>query len=179
MLTAASVLPDDLWALGPEVFVVDTDALLNDACYVLASGRRSEWLRAIDAGSGIGVMSEQAFLEVGRMSAPNARRHGVDHDALRRLITDEYLPRIAVVATPPHGSEQWMPDASDVRDADDVAHAQLARLVSAAAIYSHDRHLRHPRLAPATKADYYRRIAQLTAVSVHRESEQAAISPSG
>jgi len=48
---------------GSEVFVADTDALLVDACAVLASGQRSELLRALDAGSAIGFMSERTFHE--------------------------------------------------------------------------------------------------------------------
>lgn len=79
--------------------------LLGDACAVLADGRCSELLRAIDVGTGTAFMSEQAFHEVGRMSAASARGRGVDRDALRELIANDYLPRIPVVATPSEGDE--------------------------------------------------------------------------
>lgn len=67
----------------PEVFVADTDALMGDACAVLASGA-SQLLRAIDAGSALALMSEQAFLEVGRMSAKSARGYRVEHGRLQK-----------------------------------------------------------------------------------------------
>jgi hypothetical protein len=50
-----------------EVIVGDTDALLGDACGMLAGPGRSEILAAIDAGIFVALMSEQAYLEVGWM----------------------------------------------------------------------------------------------------------------
>jgi hypothetical protein len=164
----------DVEDFGLDVFVVDTDVLLGDACAVLASGRRSELLRAIDAGTGTAFMSEQAFLEVGRMSALAARGWGVDHDALRALIADDYLPRVPVVATPSEGDGHWAPRADDVSDPDDRPHVQVARLISARAVYSHDKHLRRPGLAPATRRDYDQRVMHLSVMSTHREHEQGA-----
>src|SRR4051794_35726247 len=83
-------------ALEPEMFVADADVILGDACDVLAVGKRSELLRAIDAGAAIALMSERAFHELGWMSAKSARGRSVSHDALRALINVEYLPRIPV-----------------------------------------------------------------------------------
>lgn len=159
---------------GVDVFVVDTNVLLADACAVLASGRRSALLRAIDAGTGTAFMSEQAFHEVGRMSAVSARGHGVDHDALRTLIANDYLPRIPVVATPSDGDGHWVPRADDVSDPDDRPHVQVARLISARVVYSHDKDLRRPGLAPATRRDYDQRVLHLSVMSTHREHEQGA-----
>ncbi len=159
-------------AYGPEVFVADTDVVLGDACDVLATGRRSELLRAIDAGSAVAIMSERTFHELGWMSAVSARGRGVEHNALRTLITEVYLPRIPVVATPGTNAEQWMPDGCDIADPDDVAHVQVARLISARAVYSHDRHLRGPRLAPATRAEYDQRVVHLSVLSTRREAER-------
>lgn len=138
--------------LGPEIFVVDTDVLLGDACSVLADRRkRSELLRALDASTAIAVMSEQTFHEFGWMSAVAARARGVDHDDLRALISDTYLPRIPIVVTPAIDAGHWMPDAYDIADPDDIAHVQVARLISARAVYSHDKHLRRPGVAPSTR----------------------------
>src|SRR6185503_715664 len=122
----------------------------------LQTERPSELLRAIDAGTAIGFMSERTFHELGWMSAKASRGHHVEHGALRALITESYLPRIPVVCTLAPESAHWMPDADDVDDPDDVAHVQLARLISARAVYSHDRHLRGPGFAPATRADFDR-----------------------
>lgn len=105
------------------------------------------------------------------MSAVSARGRGIDHDALRALITDAYLPRIPVVVTPTANAEHWIPDATDIVDPDDVAHVQVARLISARAVYSHDKHLRRPRLAPATRADYDQRVVHLSVLSSRREAE--------
>jgi GNAT superfamily N-acetyltransferase len=157
---------------GLDVFVVDTDVLLGDACAVLADGNRSELLRAIDAATGIAFMSEQAFQELGRMSAPSARGRGVDHEALRELIANDYLPRMPVVATPSEGDGHWVPGAADVSDPDDRPHAQVTRLISARAVYSHDKHLRRPGLAPATRRDYDQRVMHLSVMSTHREHER-------
>lgn len=164
----------NLQRFGPEVFVADTDALLGDACDAILSGKSSELLRAIDAGSAVGVMSEQTFHELGRMTAPAARGRGVDHEALRARVTTEYLPRVPVVRTPSPDSGQWMPDATGVADPDDVPHVQVARLMSAGAIYSHDKHLRRPRLARPTRAEYDLRMVLLAVLSNRRESERSA-----
>lgn len=157
--------------LGPEVFAADTDVVLGDACAVLLTGEQSELLRAVDAGTAHAFMSDQAFREVGWMSAKSARGHGVDHDELRGLIGAEYLPRIAVVTTPQAEAGHWMPDADDVKDPDDVAHVQVARLIAARAVYSHDKDLRKPGHAPRTRGDYDDRIANLAAVTQRRELE--------
>ncbi len=160
-------------AAGPEVLVADTDVVLGDACQVLRTGRPSELLRAIDAGTAIAFMSEQTFHEIGWMSAKSARGNDVDHEALRTLITTTYLPRIPVVSTPTPDDGQWMPDASDVTDPDDIAHVQVARLVAARAVYSHDRDLRRPGLAPPTREAYDRRLVHLSLTTDRAENERS------
>lgn len=166
--TVAELVTEDL---GPEVFAADTDVVLGDACAVLLTGEQSELLRAVDAGTAYAFMSDQAFREIGWMSAKSARGQGVDHDELRALIVDEYLPRIAVVTIPPTDGGHWMPDADDVKDPDDVAHVQVARLIAARAVYSHDKDLRKPGHAPRTRTDYDDRIASLAAITQRRELE--------
>jgi predicted nucleic acid-binding protein len=159
---------------GPEVLVADTNVVFLDACAMLTSGRASDLLRSIDLGAVVGVITEQTFWELGWNSAPVARAHKIDHDGLRAVVTTEYLSRFPVVAGIPRDSEHWMPTADEVTDPDDVPHAQLAKLISASAVYSHDRHLRRPGLAPATRDDYDVRIANLSMVSDRRASEWAA-----
>lgn len=166
--TAAEPETEDL---GPEVFAADTDVVLGDACSVLLTGEQSELLRAVDAATAYAFMSDQAFREVGWMSAKSARGHGVDHDELRALIAEEYLPRIAVVTIPEADAGHWMPDGDDVEDPDDVAHVQVARLIAARAVYSHDKDLRKPGHAPRTRTDYDDRVANLAAVTQRRELE--------
>jgi len=65
-----------------------------------------------------------------------------------------------------------MPAATDIADPDDVPHVQVARLIFARAVYSHDKHLRRPRLAPSTRRDYDQRIRHLSVLSGRRESER-------
>jgi hypothetical protein len=172
MVSGSTVATADDHGFGPEVFVADTDVILGDACDALTSGQPSVLLRALNSGAAIAFMSERAFHEIGRMSAPAARSRGVDHDALRALITKDYLPRIPVVIVPETGSGHWMPSAQDVADPDDVAHVSLARLISASAVYSHDRHLRRPGHAPATRAAYDQRLMHVSIMSSRREAEQ-------
>ena len=160
--------------LGPEVLVADTDALLGDACDTLVSGLRSELLRAVDTSTAIAFMSEQTYLELGRMSAVCARGRGVNHDALRALLIDSYLPRVPVIRTSSSTNNFWLPAVDGVRDIDDVPHAQAARLIGANAVYSHDKHLRRPGFAPADRDHYNHRVAQLSALSARHETEQSA-----
>lgn len=159
--------------LGTELCVFDTDALLLDACDYLVSGLPSELLRAIDIGVAHAVMSEKTFHELGWMSAKSARGQGVADCDLRMRIEREYLPRIPVVTVPAPDSNHWIPDAHGVSDPNDVEHVQVARLISARVILSHDRDLRRPGFAPSTRADYDTLVGHLTVVTSHREIEQS------
>ena len=158
-------------AFGTEVFVADADVLLGDACNAIKTGQRSELLRAIDTGTARAFMSEQAYWEIGRMSAVSARGNGVDHPSMRTLLEAEYLPRIPVVRTTSTAALHWMPSANDVGDPDDVAHVQLARLIGARAIYSHDKDLRRPGFAPRTRVEYEQRVVHLSVLSTRSETE--------
>lgn len=182
---------------GPiEVISVDANVIIGDAVADLRDGESSVLLRAIDAEAAIAVMSGQAFFEVGRITAPVARRNGIDHDNLRALLTEEYLPRIRVVkvatttapttaeraesetqTNPDNGARSspwaWMPEVTDVTDPDDVPHVQVGRLISGTAIYSHDKHLKRPGHAPRTREEFDERLANLEVVSSQREAEQS------
>lgn len=158
---------------GFEVLVADANVIFQDASDGLKKGEPSRVLRAVDAGTAVAVMSEQAFRELGWNSAVSARGHHVDHDQLRALIEEEYLPRIPVVVTPTADDESWLPDASEVRDPDDVPHLQVARLICANLVYSHDRDLRIPGFAPRWRRDYETRGQNLTVVTSYREAEGA------
>lgn len=173
MATMVEVFRAAARASGPEVLVADTDVVLGDACRVLKTAQPSELLRAIDAGTAIAVMSEQTYREIGWMSAKSARGNGVDDGTLRNMITTAYLPRIPVVSLPAAGDGHWMPDASDVKDPDDVAHVQVARLIAARAVYSHDRDLRGPGFAPATRDAYERRLVHLSLMTDRAENERS------
>ena len=62
---------------------IDADALLKDACGVLQSGKHSMRLNAIVGGTLVAGISEQAFREIGWMSAPAPRGHDVRDADLR------------------------------------------------------------------------------------------------
>lgn len=156
-----------------ELFVADTDVLLGDACDSLLSGHPSNLLTAMDAGAALAVMSEKTFHELGWMSAKSARGRGVADSDLRAMIEREYLRRIPVVVPPAEGSRHWMPDASDISDLDDRQHMQVARLILARIIYSHDRDIRRPGFAPATRAEYDSRVEHLAAIAANRRTEAA------
>ena len=127
---------------------------------------------AVDTGIAVAFMSEQTYLELGRMSAVCARGRGVNHDALRALLVDSYLPRVPVIRTGPSATDYWLPDVDDVRDADDVPHVQAARLIGAGAVYSHDKDLRRPGFAPADRDAYDQRVAHLSALSTRHDTEE-------
>jgi hypothetical protein len=153
-----------------EVIVWDADALLGDACRMLAGPGRSEILAAIDAGIFVALMSERAYLEVGWMYPKAARGHGVDENALRGLIEAEYLSRTRVVTLPTALDVAWVPLIDDVNDPDDIQHAQLARLVAPCSIYSHDGDLRRPGYAPRDRAAYDQGLETVATVTHHRET---------
>ena len=159
------------YKFGDEVFVADTDALFADAADVLKTGAESRLLAAIDTGVAIATMSDKTFRELGWVSASAARGHGVSEADLRALIEHEYLPRIPVVVVPPPDSGHWMPAAADVPDRDDVEHVQVARLICARMVYSHDKDLRGPGFAPRTRAEYDARIGHLTALASRKRTE--------
>jgi len=73
-------------------------------------------LHTIDTGTVAAIMSDQAFREIGWMSAPAARSHNVDDADLRAMLTADYLPRVPVVITPVAGRDHWMPQVDDVTD---------------------------------------------------------------
>lgn len=171
-----------------EVASIDADALMKDACAVLRTDEPSVLLEAIDAGTMVAVMSDQAFWEIGWMSAPTARAQGVDDGDLRRLVTADYLPRIPVVSTgrshsgnpsDEHTKDDptpgyWLPPVTDVRDPKDIAHVQVAHLVSATVVYSHDRHLRGPGHAPRNRFEFDLRVQHLGVVTTRRQHETVA-----
>ena len=157
-----------------DVVSVDADALLKDACAVLQSGEESVLLHTIDTGTVVAIMSDQAFREIGWMSAPAARSQNVDDTDLRAMLTTDYLPRVPVVTTPVTGQDNWMPRVDDVTDPKDIAHVQVARLVSGTAVFSHDRDLRIPGHAPRSRALYDERLGRLGLVANYRETEQGA-----
>lgn len=157
----------------PEVAVIDTNVLLDDACELLAAGTfvGSPLLRAADHELAVLLMSEQAYLETGYMYAVVARRKNLDPDQLQQLIEGKYLPRIRVVTLPSTGDSAWVPDVADIVDLDDVPHAQLARLVAPSLVYSHDKHLRLPGYAPCDRAAYDERISYLVVRGRFRETQ--------
>lgn len=156
-----------------DVVVCDTDALFGDACDALTHGVRSPILRAIDAGFLVALMSEQAYRELGWVYQKAARGYRVDAEELRRLLESEYLPRIPVVRTPRRDGAR-APEIDHVRDPDDRAHAQLARLIAPCTVYSHDKHLRRPGYAPPDRAAYDSRLAQVAAVALYLELQIGA-----
>ncbi len=175
-------MPSRLGAV--EVSAVDADMLFGDAAETLRTGVESVFLDAIDAGTVAAVMSDRAFHELGWMSARAARGHAVDHDALRSTITAEYLPRIPVAVVPElppasgpearggaEHSTAWMPDASDIKDPKDVPHGQLARLVLASVVFSHDKDLRKPGYAPRFRRDFDERLGHLETITAQRTFE--------
>lgn len=178
-----------------EVASIDADALMKDACAILRADEPSALLEAIDASTMVAVMSDQAFWEIGWMSAPTARGQEVDDGDLRRLVTAEYLPRIPVVSTGRSRSSipgdnfysrtndragsdgnasYWLPSVTDVCDPKDIAHVQVAQLVSATVVYSHDRHLRGPGHAPRNRSEYDQRVQHLGVVTTQRQHEANA-----
>jgi hypothetical protein len=90
-------------------------------------------------------------------------------------------PAAAIFGDAPNGRAEgdtnaryWLPSVTDVRDPKDVAHVQVAQLVSATVVYSHDRHLRGPGHAPRSRPEFDQRVQHLGVVTTQRQHESNA-----
>jgi predicted nucleic acid-binding protein len=154
-----TVAPVDLDSLRRAARAAEPVIVVVDTCYLFdeAIARLRDTGSGLPLGvGGLGLLPwyapEIVANELARTYESVARRARVDPDALLRVLTDVYLPAIRFVALDDTDQREDRRVAAVAHmDADDVDQARLALLLAPAQLYSADKHLRLPGLAPADR----------------------------
>jgi len=130
------------------VGVVDANALLSCVGNDCRKGTywRSGLLRMTDRGIATLYASDHVYWEVYEHLEKIARWSKVPVDVLRARFEANYLPVLRFVAV--DTADVVDPQVLAITDPDDVPTGQLAKLVGPCLVFSEDRHLRKPGLAP-------------------------------
>jgi hypothetical protein len=127
--------------------LTDANAVLSSVDNDCRNGWRSRLLRMTDRGTASLYAPDHVYWEIYEHLPTVAACGPVPVDDLRQSFEEEYLPVLRFVTM---SAEQ--PADSQVlaiTDPDDVPLGQLAKLVAPCVVFSEDRHLRRPGLAPA------------------------------
>jgi hypothetical protein len=147
MRAAASLRLDPYCSLRPRFLgLPDSNALLSSVDNDCRNGWRSRLLRMTDRSTARLYAPNHVYWEVYEKLPRLARFSPVPLDDLRRRFEDAYLPVLHFVSV--STAEVVDPQVLAITDADDVPLGQLAKLVAPCIVFSEDRHLRRPGLAP-------------------------------
>lgn len=126
--------------------VTDTNALLRSVDNDCRNGWRSRLLRLVDDGTAVLYAADHVYIEVYRRLPKIARSSPVPLEVLRAHFETEYLPalRFVTVSSVDVADSQILA----ITDPDDVPTGGLAKLIAPCVVFSYDRHLRKPGLAP-------------------------------
>lgn len=130
------------------VGVADANALLScvgNDCRK-GTGWQSDLLRATNRGIATLYASDHVYWEVYEHLPKIARWSKVPVPVLRARFETNYLPRLRFVTVDAAAIAD--PQVLAITDPDDVPTGQLAKLVAPCVVFSEDRHLRKPGLAP-------------------------------
>ncbi|MER6828835.1 hypothetical protein ABT352_22835 [Streptosporangium sp. NPDC000563] len=147
LLTPAHL--DPYGGMGPRFLgVVDTCALLSSIRNDVEHGPqwRSRLLRMTGDGIALLYASDHVYTEVYRRLPKIAQNSSASVDALRQHFERAYLPALRFVSV--QGGDSDDPQVMAITDPDDVPTGQLAKLIAPCVVFSEDRHLRKPGLAP-------------------------------
>jgi predicted nucleic acid-binding protein len=128
--------------------VVDANAILSSVDNDCRKGPhwRSRLLRMTSGGTAVLYAPDHIYTEVYRRLPKIARSSPVPLDALRERFEAEYLPALRYVTVDTAAIAD--PQVLAITDPDDVPTGQLAKLIAPCVVFSEDRHLRKPGLAP-------------------------------
>ncbi|WP_369042475.1 hypothetical protein [Streptomyces sp. Midd1] len=128
------------------VGIVDTNALMCSIENDCRKGFRSRLLRMSDNGTAALYAADHVYEEVYRRLPRIAKSSPVPLEALYAHFEAEYLPALRFVTV----SDVDAPDAQvlAITDPDDVPTGWLAKLISPCVVFSDDKHLKNPGLAP-------------------------------
>lgn len=128
--------------------VADANAILSsiDNDCRRGDGWRSRLLRMADHGAAVLYAADHVYGEVYEYLPKMALASGLSVDVLRVHFEDEYLPALRFVTV----SSVDGPDAqvAAITDLDDVPTGRLAKLIGPCVVFSEDKHLKKPGLAP-------------------------------
>jgi predicted nucleic acid-binding protein len=155
----AAVAPVDLDALRAAAHVAEPVIVVVDTCYLFDEAIARLRGTGTRLPLGVGTLGflpwyapQSVASELTRTYQGVARRSHVDPDALLRVLNDVYMPAIRFVTLDDTDPADDPRVAAVARmDADDVDQARLALLLAPAQLYSADKHLRLPGLAPSDR----------------------------
>jgi hypothetical protein len=133
----------DRWLPIRLVAVVDTDVILANLIHQARATVTPRLLRAASDGTVRLFAANHVYFETYDKLSEVAADTGLDVATLRELFEEEHLPLITFVNMSGEFSGRV-----PVTDAKDVPTAALADLISPCVLFSRDRHLRDPGLAP-------------------------------
>lgn len=125
----------------------DANALLSSIDNDCRNGWRSRLLRMTDRETAFLYAANHVYWEIYEHLPRVAQWSKVPVVVLRSRFETEYLPVLRFVTV--DASEIVDPQVLAITDPDDVPTGQLAKLIAPCIVFSEDRHLRLPGLAPA------------------------------
>ncbi len=163
----------DPYAQGARQFlgVADANALLSCVGNDCRKGPqwRSGLLRMTAGGAATLYASEHVYWEVYEHLADISRWSKVPASVLRERFEENYLPMLRFVSV--DASEIVDSQVLAITDLDDVPSGQLAKLIAPCVVFSEDRHLRKPGLAP----ENWRQVAEFGVDLVEAALDQHAL----
>lgn len=135
----------DRWLPMRFVAVVDTDVLLANLVHQARFNVLPRLVRAAGDGTVRMFAANHVYFETYDKLVEVAGDVDVDVEVLKELFEREHLPMIKFVTTPEDVTGR---SSTEVTDSADIPTAQLAGLVAPCVLFSRDRHLRNPGLAP-------------------------------
>lgn len=126
--------------------VTDTDALLSSIDNDCRKGWHSRLLRMSSSGTAFLYASDHVYFEVYRRLPKIARSSPVPLDTLRAHFETEYLPALRFVTV--SDLDAMDSQVLAINDSTDVPTGRLAKLIAPSVVFSGDKHLRNPGLAP-------------------------------
>lgn len=129
--------------------VVDANAILSsvDNDCRKGNGWQSRLLRMTDGGAAALYAPDHVYGEVYRRLPRIAKHSPVPIDVLRTRFEENYLPALRFVTV--DMTYVVDPQVLAITDPDDAPTGQLAKLIAPCVVFSEDKHLRRPGLAPA------------------------------
>ncbi|WP_028810227.1 hypothetical protein [Streptomyces sp. 351MFTsu5.1] len=128
------------------VGVVDTNALMSSIENDCRHGHRSRLLRMSDTGSAVLFAADHVYREMYERLPRFAERCKVPLAPLFERFEEDYLPALRFVTV--SGIDAPDPQVLAITDPDDVPTGLLAKLIAPCVVFSEDRHLKKPGLAP-------------------------------
>ena len=144
---ARSLRLDPYCSLRPRFLgLPDANAVLSSVDNDCRNARRSRLLRMAEGGTAALYAPTHVYWEIYRRLPRLASFSPVPLVDLRRHFEEEYLPVMRFVRV--SAGEVGDPQVLAITDPDDVPMGQLAKLIAPCVVFSEDKSLRRPRLAP-------------------------------